>query len=1328
MAEKLLKLKIQTSVEGSKTLVTLEEILKKNNVAIKAFSTSMSYAEDGTKGFTSSVTASAKEIANLEKALKRLESDKTLEKGLTVGSKGAIQEKDLLKDREKALKAKLVLFREETKAATTELNKRMSLEQAIYTKGYNSKEALVAKTAQKEFAVRKEYAAKILKLEQDILAGKNKGLVTQARAKANAELEKELSLLKKITSQQATFAQRLNSTARVQASATFQNIEANRKMLQGMSKVTAEARKGTTAVKQQTTAQKGNASAVSSTTSKLQTMDSVNKSILNHVTKIVLQYRAANLVFNKLRDAALAIPAAGIAEQSNKAGLTGVFGTAQTAESLKGVQELSQELGLNMVSLETSFSKFAPSAVLAGASLQEATQAFEDFSTVGMVLHKTPDEMQGIFVALEQMFAKGTVMSEEIKRQLGNRLPAAVEIAAESMHMLPKEFMAAMKEGQIVAKEFIPKFAAFYKKIFAPEGLVESVSEMFQSQLQRVLNSAEMLFRESFKGLEGTMVGVLSLTTSALDTLRENLGLVALAAKALATVLTVRLIVALVSTTKNMLATATASKVMDVSLMSSVVRVKGLTGALTNMGALLKKSRVGLVGIAVAMTGISAPAIALLGTIVASGVALFKLSGLSLEYGKGQKEAITLTDKMTASLEKNKALIGLNAEQRANAIDFVVKKIAEEDAAVNAFRISYKGGSVTLASFTKAIWQQTGKFITGVWDSVKVGTKVAFEKFTSYGKAFFDKTIERFAQLKGAFMFLATLAETMSFKKATAAYDDSVKASIIATKEFATGTWEAVKESVDEGLEETGDAISGVKDTLGDFVAPTLKLGEAIDAEALGKRYAAGLDSFREAYDLGESKKKFQGIALSAAAAKKLTANIKEAALNLARFRNLAEQAAIEVLKLNGQLEEASDREIELDFSSELLKASEMLNKAVAAKNKGLEKEARILLDNLKTLRAAEKVQARGEIRTNKHVNKLKELAFATRRVNELEEQGLLSISDAYDLQIDLKVEGLLLQEKQINALEKEASLLGGNLEILERIKEAKEVKATIEGSSTRDSSGLSSGLSFVGMEFLEDPLTDIGDADERHRTGTAVADKKFQESGNDIAGETADEAFGRKFDAEAEHNARILELDVQLGEDRAAIQDQYLGGSAQKTAKLFGGMASMGAEAMLSLTQANIRMHGEGSKQAKRAFIAYKAFKIAEAGIATAAAIIGFLADPGGPQGVVLSVLAGVMGVAQVAQIAATPMPSAHGGLDYVPSEETYLLDKGERVLSPNQNRDLTGFLQRGKSTREEGGVEGSRGVNIINVLDSTIVADYLQSTEGEDIIMNIMRQNEVA
>lgn len=40
-----------------------------------------------------------------------------------------------------------------------------------------------------------------------------------------------------------------------------------------------------------------------------------------------------------------------------------------------------------------------------------------------------------------------------------------------------------------------------------------------------------------------------------------------------------------------------------------------------------------------------------------------------------------------------------------------------------------------------------------------------------------------------------------------------------------------------------------------------------------------------------------------------------------------------------------------------------------------------------------------------------------------------------------------------------------------------------------------------------------------------------------------------------------------------------------------------------------------------------------------------------------------------------------AHDGIDNIPREGTWLLDGGERVLNPQQNKDLTNYLSNNKS-----------------------------------------------
>lgn len=76
-----------------------------------------------------------------------------------------------------------------------------------------------------------------------------------------------------------------------------------------------------------------------------------------------------------------------------------------------------------------------------------------------------------------------------------------------------------------------------------------------------------------------------------------------------------------------------------------------------------------------------------------------------------------------------------------------------------------------------------------------------------------------------------------------------------------------------------------------------------------------------------------------------------------------------------------------------------------------------------------------------------------------------------------------------------------------------------------------------------------------------------------------------------------------------------------------------------------------------------------------------------------------------------------AHGGMTSVPKESTYLLDKGERVLSPNQNRDFTDFIS--------GGGAAGGGVTIenisISILPNATNADALlkmRPTEMENLV----------
>lgn len=130
--------------------------------------------------------------------------------------------------------------------------------------------------------------------------------------------------------------------------------------------------------------------------------------------------------------------------------------------------------------------------------------------------------------------------------------------------------------------------------------------------------------------------------------------------------------------------------------------------------------------------------------------------------------------------------------------------------------------------------------------------------------------------------------------------------------------------------------------------------------------------------------------------------------------------------------------------------------------------------------------------------------------------------------------------------------------------------------------------------------------------------------------------------------------------------------------------------------------LEAAGDKQSgiyKAMFAANKAFAIAQSLISIQQGIAQASANPF-PYN--LAAMASV--AASTASIVGNIQSVAgifHGGKDYVPKEATYLLDKGERVVSPRQNQDLTSFLASQREMNQYNAINsnptnGSSQVNI--------------------------------
>lgn len=172
--------------------------------------------------------------------------------------------------------------------------------------------------------------------------------------------------------------------------------------------------------------------------------------------------------------------------------------------------------------------------------------------------------------------------------------------------------------------------------------------------------------------------------------------------------------------------------------------------------------------------------------------------------------------------------------------------------------------------------------------------------------------------------------------------------------------------------------------------------------------------------------------------------------------------------------------------------------------------------------------------------------------------------------------------------------------------------------------------------------------------------------------------------------------------------------------------MLSQGEQMLGSMTSIMKSLGGEQSKAYKVMFAIEKGVSIARSIMAIQTGIAMASANPFpmnlGAMASVAAATANIVGSLQSVKMAG----QAHAGIDYVPKEGTWLLDKGERVLSPKQNSDLTDYMQRdGKSPKSDAAVTGG-GLNVtIQNYGTSKTYDVQQISESE---VRIIARDEVA
>lgn len=143
-----------------------------------------------------------------------------------------------------------------------------------------------------------------------------------------------------------------------------------------------------------------------------------------------------------------------------------VFGQA-SAKEMAFVRAEAEKLGLQFDIVAKEYAKVAAATrqtKLEGKATKEIFTAVVEASTA---MQLSADDTAGALRALTQIISKGKVQAEELRGQLGERIPGAFKMAAKAMKVTEAELNKLMETGQVTAEEFIPAFAKVLREDFS---------------------------------------------------------------------------------------------------------------------------------------------------------------------------------------------------------------------------------------------------------------------------------------------------------------------------------------------------------------------------------------------------------------------------------------------------------------------------------------------------------------------------------------------------------------------------------------------------------------------------------------------------------------------------------------------------------------------------------------------------------------------------------------------------------------------------------------------------------------------------------------------
>lgn len=166
--------------------------------------------------------------------------------------------------------------------------------------------------------------------------------------------------------------------------------------------------------------------------------------------------------------------------------------TSVAAAQFNVLNQTALRAGVAVNGIERSFVKFSAAMQTSGIAIGDANTLFANITRSASSLGLTAEETGGALEALGQIASKGTVSLEELRQQLGDRMPGALALAAKGLGLTQQELIKLVESGQLAARDFLPAFAKALNEVSGEvSGLTPAFADLSNILTQFARNAGD---------------------------------------------------------------------------------------------------------------------------------------------------------------------------------------------------------------------------------------------------------------------------------------------------------------------------------------------------------------------------------------------------------------------------------------------------------------------------------------------------------------------------------------------------------------------------------------------------------------------------------------------------------------------------------------------------------------------------------------------------------------------------------------------------------------------------------------------------------------------